>query len=132
MASVSELLLDIVEERVIEDPPVVEVNVVDESEVHDGEDVQDDFESEVEVDDVEPPPPLYIRDAREYANRLFEFGTINNEFIKRAGTSTRRDYPRDLDMLSQVLANVRETSSTRQTSLLSWISRAQSSSTYPR
>ncbi len=59
MASLNELL-DIVEERVIEEPPAVEViaNVGDEVEVdHDGEDVQDDFESEVEVNDVEPPPP---------------------------------------------------------------------------
>ena len=133
MASLNELL-DIVEERVIEEPPAVEViaNVGDEVEVdHDGEDVQDDFESEVEVNDVEPPPPLSLCEAREYANRLFEFVTISKDFIKRAGTSSSRDYPRDLDVLSQALANVRETSSTRQTSLLSWMSRAPSSSTGP-
>ncbi len=59
MASLNELL-DMAEERVIEEPPVVKVvaNVADEVEVvHDGVDVQDDFESEAEVSDVEPPPP---------------------------------------------------------------------------
>ncbi len=109
MASVSELL-DMVEERVIVEPPVVEViaNVAGEVEVvHDGEDVQDDFESEVDVNDVEPHPPLSLREAREYASRLLELVTINNEFIKRAGTSSSRHYPRDLDVLSQVSANAR-------------------------
>ncbi len=56
--------------------------------MHDG---QDDFESEVEVDDIEPPPPLSLREAREYANRLFEFVTINNVFIMRAGSSSSSD-----------------------------------------
>ena len=50
--------------------------------------------------------------------------------------SSSRDCPRDLDVLSQVLAHglmetskfwLRETSSTRQTNVLSWMSRAPSS-----
>jgi hypothetical protein len=128
MTSVSGLF-DIVEERIVEEPPVVEVNIVDEVEVHDGVDVQDDFENEAKLDDIEAPPPLSLIVARDYANRLLEFVTINIEFIKRAGTSSSRDYLRDLDMLSQVLANVRETSSTRQTNMLLWMSIAPSSST---
>jgi hypothetical protein len=41
--------------------------------------------------------------------------------LERAGSSSNRDYSRDVDVLNQPLMNVRETSTTRQSNLLSWI-----------
>ena len=62
MVSVSEFL-GMVGERVIEEPLVEELiaNMGDEVEVmHDGEDVQDGFESKVEVDEIKLLPPLSL------------------------------------------------------------------------
>ncbi len=90
-----------------------------------GEDVDDDvleeFGSALEVDDIEPLLPLSLREARDYAGRLLEFVTINQDFIKRDGSSSTRDYSKDLDALIQVLACVRETTRTRQGNLLTWL-----------
>ena len=121
MATVGELL-DMPIERVVEAPPEVEVIQVVENEDDDdeGEGVND-FDCDIEVDDIEPLPPLSLSEARDYATRLLEFVTINHEHIKRAGSSSNRDYSRDIDVLNQVLMNVKETSTTRQSNLLSWI-----------
>ncbi len=47
-----------------------------------------------------------------------EFVIIKHELLKRFGTSGTRVYPRDLDVISQVVSRVRETSSTRKTYFL--------------
>ena len=126
MASVCDLL-DLPVERIVEEPPVFdEMEDVEEEggEVR-GEDVDDDileeFGSALEVDDIEPLPPLSLREARDYAGRLLEFVTINQDFIKRDGSSSTRDYSKDLDALIQALACVRETTRTRQGNLLTWL-----------
>ena len=95
-----------------------------------GEEVADDvlnyaLGNEIEVDDIEPLAPLSLREARVYASRMFEFVTINIDYIKRAGSSTR-DYSNDLDALVQVLACVRETTRTRQGNLMSWLMQGSS------
>jgi hypothetical protein len=121
MATVHELL-DMPIERVVEAPPEVEVIQALEDEVdNDDGEGNDDFDCDIEVDDIEPLPPLSLREARDYASRLSEFITINHEHIKRGGSSANRDYTRDIDVLNQALMNVRETSTTRQSNLLSWI-----------
>jgi hypothetical protein len=109
------------EERILEETPVVDV-VEDEGakweEVTD-EDMHDALENEIEVDDIEPLAPLSLREARVYARRLSEFVTINMDYIKRAGSSTMRDYTHDLDALVQTLACIWETSRARKRNLLS-------------
>ena len=137
MASVCDLL-DMPEERIVEEPPIVEV-VEDEvaegeqegEEVADG-DFNDAFGNEIEVqdvDDIEPLAPLSLREARISASRLFEIVTINIDYIKRAGSSTTRDYSHDLDALVQALAFVRETTRTRQGNLMSWLVQRSSETT---
>ncbi len=93
------------EERIVEEPPIVDV-VEDEGAEgeHEGEEVADDdlndaLGNEIEVDDIEPLAPLSLREARVYTSRLIEFVTINIDYIKRAGSSTTRDYSHDLDAL---------------------------------
>ncbi len=71
------------------------------------DDIREEFGSALEVDDIdEPLPTLSLREARDYARRLMEFVTINQEFIKRDGSSSSRDYSNDLDALIQALACV--------------------------
>ena len=116
-------------ERVVEAPLEVEVIQDVENEVDNDEgEGYDDFDCDVEVDDIEPLPPLSLSEARDYAARLLEFVTINHEHIKRAGSSSNRDYSRDIDVLNQASTNVRETSYTRQSNLLSWIVQLASAS----
>jgi len=82
MASVCDLL-DMAKERVVEEPPIVDVVEGDGAEVEqEGEEVVDDdlndaLGNEIEVDDIEPLAPFSIREARVYASRLFKFVTIN-------------------------------------------------------
>ncbi len=54
---------------------------------------------DVEVNDVEPLPQLTLGEAMICASRLLEFVVVNNDFVKKAGPSSKRDYPRDLDVL---------------------------------
>jgi len=121
MASVGELL-DMPIERDVEAPLDVEViQIVENEDDNDEGEGDDDFECDVEVDDIEPFSPLSLSEARYYATRLLEFVTINDDHIKQAGSSSNRDYSRDIDVLNQALMYVRETSTTRQSNLLSWI-----------
>ena len=80
----------------------------------------DAFDGDVEVNDVEPLPPLTLGEARICASRLLEFVVVNNDFVKKAGPSSKRDYSRDLDVLVQALGSMNETSRSRQASLLNW------------
>ena len=43
-----------------------------------------------------------------------------HELIKRAGTSSTRDYPRDLDVLFQASASVRETIALLEKYIFAW------------
>ncbi len=83
------------------------------AEGEEGEEVADDvlndaLENEIEVDDIETLAPLSLGEAVIYASLLFEFVTINIDYIKRAGSRTTRDYLQDFDALVQVLACVYE------------------------
>jgi hypothetical protein len=126
MASICDLL-DLPVELIFEEPPVFDM--MEDVEEKDGEvcgeDVDDDileeFGSALEVDDIEPLPPLSLREARDYDGRLMEFVTINQDFLKRDGSSCTRDYSKDLYALIQALACVRETTRTRQGTLLTWL-----------
>jgi hypothetical protein len=93
-----------------------------------GEDVvdeQDNFASAAEVNEVGALPPLSLREARVYCILWLEVVTINHHFVKREGhRNNHRDYIRDLDALSQALESMRETNSTRGSSLMSWVVRA--------
>ncbi len=71
------------------------------------------------MNDVEPLP-LTLGEARICASRLLEFVVVNNDFVKKAGPSSKRDYPRDLDVLVQALWFMNETSHSRQASILNW------------
>jgi hypothetical protein len=130
MASDNELL-DMAIERIIEAPPLVmDASRIVVEEVEDDVDEQEDFASDLEVDEVEALPPLSLREARDYCNRLLEFVTINHHFVKREGPrNNHHDYIRDLDAISQALDSMRETNSTRQSSLMSWVVRASPSIT---
>jgi hypothetical protein len=55
---------------------------------------------------------------KEYDIRLYEFVIINHEFIKRAETRRTRDYPRDLDLLSQTLSSVRPSFTSHLSSII--------------
>jgi hypothetical protein len=78
MASVCDLL-DLPVERIVEEPLVFDVmeDVEEEGGEVWGEDVDDvileEFGSALEVDDIEPSPPLSFREARDYDGRLMEF-----------------------------------------------------------
>ncbi len=60
------------------------------------------------MNDVEPLPPLTQGEARICASRLLEFAIVNNDFVKKAGPSSKRNYPRDLDVLVQALGYMNE------------------------
>ena len=47
------------------------------------------------MNDIEPLPLLPLGEARICASRLLEFVVVNNEFVKKAGPSSKRDYSRD-------------------------------------
>ncbi len=81
----------------------------------------DEFGGEVEVDDIEPLPLLTLDEAKLYASRLHEFVVVNNEFVKKAGCSSKRDYPRVMDAIVQALGSMNETTRSRQSSLLNWV-----------
>ena len=123
MVSVQELV-DMPIERVVEAPPVVsrapdEVEDVDEAQEDTGQDDgMIELDNDVDVDDIEPMNPLTISEARTYAERLHEFVSINEEHIKRAGPSNKRDYPLDMDVLLNALLQMNVTSRTRQVSLI--------------
>ncbi len=72
------------------------------------------------MNDVEPLPPLTLGKAKICASRLLEFVVVDNDFVKKAGPSSKRDYPRDLDVLVQALGSMNETSRSRQASILNW------------
>ena len=118
MASVCDLL-DLPVERIVEEPLVFDV--IEDVEEEGGEvceeDVDDaipeEFGSALEVDDIEPLPPLSLREARNYVGWFMEFVTINQDSIKRDGSSSTRDCSNDLDAPNQALACVRETTRTR-------------------
>ena len=63
---------------------------------------------------------MSMKEAKEVAQRLLEFVTINKDHIKRAGPNNKRDYPHDVDVLSQALAQMNVTSKTRQTSMMAF------------
>ena len=120
MASVGELL-DIEVERIIEAPPqILEGAGTEEDDVvsEENDDILDAFGGDVEVDNVEPLPILTLNEARLYASRLHEFVVVNNEFVKKAGPSIKRDSSRDLDVLIQALGSMSETTRSRQANLL--------------
>jgi hypothetical protein len=57
-----------------------------------------------------------------HASRLHEFVVVNNEFVKqKAGSSSKRDYPRDMDAIVQALGSMNETTRSRQSSLMNWV-----------
>ena len=128
MSTASELL-DIEIERMIESPPQVvegmesEEQDIEFDEIGDGEfgGEVDEFGGEVEVDDIDPLPLLTLDEAKLYASRLHEFVVVNNEFVKKAGCSSKRDYPRDMDAIVQALGSMNETTRSRQSSLLNWV-----------
>ena len=129
MASVCDLL-DLPVERIVEEPPVLDVMEDVEEVCEDDDDAtREEYRSSLEVDDIEPLPPLSLREARGYAARLMEFVTINQDFIKRDGSSSTRDYSNDIDALIQALACVRETTRTRQANLLTWLTQSSSGAT---
>ena len=98
-----------------------ETGIIFEAESEDNECDTDAFDGDVEVNDVEPLPPLTLGEARICASRLLlEFVVVNNDFVKKAGPSSKRDYPRDLDVLVQALGSMNETSRSRQASILNW------------
>ena len=74
----------------------------------------------MEVDDIEPLPLLTLDEAKLYASRLHEFMVVDNEFVNKARCS-KRDYPRDVDAMVQVLESMNETTRSRQSSLLNWV-----------
>jgi hypothetical protein len=126
MASVCDFL-DSPVERIAEEPPVFDVMEDVEEVCEDDDDAtREEFESSLEVDDIEPLPPLSLREARGYATRLMEFVTINQDFIKRDGSSSTRDYSNDIDALIQALACVREATRSRQANLLTWLTQSSS------
>ena len=122
MATVSELL-DIQVERAIVAPPDIleeaETGIF-EAESEDSECDINAFDGDVEVNDIKPLPLLTLGEARICASRLLEFMVVNNKFVKKAGPSSKRDYPRDLYVLVQVLGSMNETSRSRQASILNW------------
>ncbi len=93
---------------------------IDEAESEDNECDIDAFDGDVEVNDIEPLPLLTLGEARICASRLLEIVVVYNEFVKKAGPSSKRDYPSDLDVLVQVLGSMNETSRSRQASILNW------------
>ena len=65
-------------------------------------------------------PLLTLDEAKLYASRLHEFVVVNNEFVEKAGYSSKRDFPRDMDTIVQALESINETTRSRQSSLLNW------------
>ncbi len=46
---------------------------------------------------------------------------VNKEFVKKAGCSSKCDFPRDIDAIVQALGSMNETTRRRQSSLLNWV-----------
>ena len=118
-------LLDLPAERVTEAPPVLteepeESATAEEAEEATVEGQLIEMSNDIDVDEIEPPPPMSLKEAREAAHRLLEFVTINKDHVKRAGPSNKRDYVHDVDVLSQALAQMNVTSKTRQTSMMAF------------
>ena len=84
--------------------------------------IDDDEFWDVEVDDIEPlHATVNSRRGKLYASRLHEFVVVNNELVKKAGCSSKREYPRDVDAIVQALGSRNETTRIRQSSLLNWV-----------
>ena len=69
------------------------------------------------MDEVEPLLVLTLYATRLYALRLHEFLVVGNEFVMRAGSSSKRDY---LDAVVQTLGSMNKTTRSRQASMLTW------------
>ena len=100
----------------IEDTP-------DDEEEDETDEAMIDIRQDVDVDDVEPLPPLTLAQAKEYAERMFEFVSLNREQVQIAGCTDQRDFLRDADALRDAIGSMHITNNTRQTSILSWMSR---------
>ncbi len=73
------------------------------------------------MSDIKPLPLLTLDEAKVYASRLHEFVVVNNESVKKAGCSSKHDYPRDMDATVQALGSMNETTRSTQSSLLNWV-----------
>ena len=89
--------------------------------------IVDTFGGDVEVDKAKPLPLFTLDGSRLCASRLQTFVAVNHKFVQKAGPSSKRDYPRDLDVLVQALGSMNKTTRSRQASLLPWVVRSGSS-----
>ena len=76
---------------------------------------------DVDVDEIEPLPPLNLNEAKIYVERLFEFVCINKDQVQEAGCTNKRNFFSDVDALREAIGSMRLTANTRQTSITSII-----------
>ena len=70
-----------------------------------------------DVDDAEPQPVLTLAEAKNSAERLFQFVTENLDFLRQSGSSSSADYFEMMDTVRYAIQRMTQTSNTRQASI---------------
>ena len=64
-----------------------------------------------DVDSIDPPPLLTLKQAKIYANRLYEFVVMNKEHVEKAGYSSVRNYEAEVGALRDAIGCMNVTTS---------------------
>ena len=119
-------LLDMEAEREVTEPPAIGARLADESANDEelSEDLPGDCQEgiialvdEGDIDEMEPPRVISLRQAKDVCNQLYAFVSENAVEVARAGTQESIDYMRHIDIVRAAIHRMTVTTSHRQSNI---------------